>query len=174
MTADFRCALLFAFEGSQAWLLEKHQHPCHVWRNCQDRYCKLCSKHSGFLLKNIAADIWDSKVYHGSSNELHDVKVGGYIMMELMHHEWPTDSKICVLDSRRSAEVVEFLAQIEFGLSAAELAKVVSNLELNIEHFNNMLISAPVPCNPWRHLYMEYWSTVRLDIWDCILLANWL
>ena len=85
-------------------------------------------------------------------------------MMELMHGERPIDSKICVLDSRRSAEVVEFLAQIEFGSSAAELAKVVSNLELNIEHFNNMPISAPVPCNPRRHLYMVYWSTVRLDI----------
>ena len=85
-------------------------------------------------------------------------------MMELMHGERPTDGKIRVLDSRRSAEVVEFLAQIELGSSAAELAKVVSNLELNIEHFNNMPISAPVPRNQRRHLYVEYWSTVRLDI----------
>ena len=85
-------------------------------------------------------------------------------MMELMHGERPTDGKIRVLDSRRSAEVVEFLARIELGSSAAELAKVVSNLELNIEHFNNMPISAPVPRNQRRHLYVEYWSTVRLDI----------
>ena len=64
----------------------------------------------------------------------------GFIMMELMHHERPTDGKICVFDSRRGAEVVDFLAQIELGSSAAKLVKVLSILESKVEPVGNMPI----------------------------------
>lgn len=58
--------------------------------------------------------------------------------MELMHHERPTNGKICVLDSSRGPDVVDFLAQIESGLSAAQLVKVASLLKPELECFSNM------------------------------------
>lgn len=90
--------------------------------------------------KDIVADFRNAQVDHGSSDELHDVKAAGFIMMELMHHERPTDGKICVFDSRRGAEVVDFLAQIELGSSAAKLVKVLSILESKVEPLGNMPI----------------------------------
>ena len=82
---------------------------------------------------DIVADFRNAQIVHGSSEELHDVKAAGFLMMELMHHERPTDGKIRVLDSHRGAEVVDFLAQIELGSSAAKLVKVMSILESRVD-----------------------------------------
>lgn len=88
--------------------------------------------------EDIVADFRNALIVHGSGEELRDSKAAGFIMMELMHRERPTDGKIRVLDSRRGADVVDFLAQIELGSSAAKLVKVMSILESKAEPFSNM------------------------------------
>lgn len=82
---------------------------------------------------DIVEDFQNAQIVYGSSKELHYVKAVRFIMMEFMHHERPTDSKIQVLDSHRGAEVVDFLAQIELGSSAAKLVKVMSILESRVD-----------------------------------------